>query len=568
MKKPAAKKPTTRVRKTARVVSGVAAISSPLMAAKPSPQDVANDGYTTFHAFIQARVDDLLKQHGKVFRTDAKDLFDVYLNALPSYAQDYCKCNTCKRFFDEYAGLVVIDDKGKTIPFLWAKLVGALPPTYSLAAFELHRKVAAANVIGVKLFDKVANGVKWTGAWSHYSFDVPTQYLTRSALKSTHELEAEKTQEFLIVDRALSDWMLSTLQNGVALLETETLYRSEKVLGPVKWLCDLKAESVTARTTKTRRNLVWRAVASAPTGFCHPRSAVTASLLDDIQAGKPFDQIGRAFAAKMHPLQYQRPQAAPKAGNIKRAEEIFNKLGLAASLERRFAGLHEVERIWRPFLVGDRGVQLSTDGIFADVAPRTTTPFKPQTTGAARDMTWAKFQRDIMPLADKIEYLAAHNHHYTALVTAVHPHAPPLFKWDHPHLRNPVSWYLYYGGSMPAQWGLRSMTWVPLTGVTRLPPFWYGNVPHGETDSVILLLQGAYDTRASGLALFPECLRPELHEVRSVIEAYSKTRAIQPLRTGTPANGIKLQATGAFTPVSLKATVGNTVHLINLDRWE
>lgn len=35
----------------------------------------------------------------------------------------------------------------------------------------------------------------------------------------------------------------------------------------------------------------------------------------------------------MNPLQYQRPQAAPSAGNVAQAERIVEKLGIANSLE-------------------------------------------------------------------------------------------------------------------------------------------------------------------------------------------------------------------------------------------
>ena len=42
----------------------------------------------------------------------------------------------------------------------------------------------------------------------------------------------------------------------------------------------------------------------------------------------------KGFAAKVNPLSYQRPQAAPSSANVKQAEELFAKLGLAPALER------------------------------------------------------------------------------------------------------------------------------------------------------------------------------------------------------------------------------------------
>ena len=96
-------------------------------------------------------------------------------------------------------------------------------------------------------------------------------------------------------------------------------------------------------------NLLWRAVAEAPAGYCHPKSAVTGSLLEDVAAGMAFKDIARRFNAKVAPLAYQRPQAAPSASNVQQAEKIVAQLGIAPSLERRFARLDEVQVLdWVP----------------------------------------------------------------------------------------------------------------------------------------------------------------------------------------------------------------------------
>ncbi len=38
---------------------------------------------------------------------------------------------------------------------------------------------------------------------------------------------------------------------------------------------------------------------------------------------------------------------------------------------------------------------------------------------------------------------------------------------------------------------------------------------------VVLILQGAIDSRQAGNALFPECLKDDLHGIRASLEAYS-----------------------------------------------
>src|ERR1019366_3072135 len=136
------------------------------------------------------------------------------------------------------------------------------------------------------------------------------------------------------------------LDEALRLLRAESLSNSERFISPVQWLRTLHDRP----KGRAGENVLWRAIASAPDGYCHPRASVVGSLLEDIAAGKPFAEIKRAFDAKLHPLIYQRPQAAPTAGNIKAAEAIVEKLGIAPSLERRFARLDEVLpwAIWQP----------------------------------------------------------------------------------------------------------------------------------------------------------------------------------------------------------------------------
>src|SRR2546425_8355197 len=72
------------------------------------------------------------------------------------------------------------------------------------------------------------------------------------------------------------------------------------------------------------------------------------TLLEDISNGLPLPEVSKRFAEKMHPLRYQRPQAAPSEGQLAQAEKIVAQLGAAGSLARRFARLEEVETIWTP----------------------------------------------------------------------------------------------------------------------------------------------------------------------------------------------------------------------------
>ena len=134
------------------------------------------------------------------------------------------------------------------------------------------------------------------------------------------------------------------------LLDSEQLYRSEKVAGPARWLMALHERlAAIKKKPHVREAIVWRAVATAPPGFCHVRSTMVGTLLADLAAHMPFHQVRRRFSDKMHPLQYQRPTAAPSAGNIAQAEKAMKELDAAGALARRFARLEDLQAtLWTP----------------------------------------------------------------------------------------------------------------------------------------------------------------------------------------------------------------------------
>jgi hypothetical protein len=151
---------------------------------------------------------------------------------------------------------------------------------------------------------------------------------------------AEKLEDYKMLCHGLADYSRETVEQAVRVLKADAVYRSEKALGIAEWF--LKLHEAIKDNPKAKRNLTWLAAATAPPGFCHVRSTMISTLLDDINSGLAFDDIARRWKDKMHPLQYQRPTAAPKEGAIKQAEEMVAKLGLERSLLRRYATLDDV----------------------------------------------------------------------------------------------------------------------------------------------------------------------------------------------------------------------------------
>ena len=140
-------------------------------------------------------------------------------------------------------------------------------------------------------------------------------------------------------------------------------------------------------------------------------------------------------------------------------------------------------------------------------------------------MTWKKFQETVLPDADQIEVYMAGNMPISAFVTAVHEDAPPILQWDSEDDRNPVSQYVWHGGSRAEQFGLQSHSWEAVSGLSTNPAHWNEKLSH-HANSVYFVLAHARESKMAGGALFPEILKSDLHAVRSVIESYSRTAEI------------------------------------------
>jgi hypothetical protein len=526
------------------------------------------EAYETFRARVAARFASNVGGGAPLFTTDAEGLFEAYLGALPESFRH--SCSSCRRFFDRHGGLVLIGEDGRARSPVWS--VEDVPEPYQAAVEAVLHRVRRAAVTGVFRATEPVWGTpetpfsaKWGRAWTHLAVTPPPSMIHASGLLTAGQAMAEKREAYATVARALEAFSRPLVEQALTILRAEALYRSEKVLGQAEWLAKLHADRE-GLAGPARDNVLWRAVATAPAGFCHPRASMIGTLLADLAEGLPFDEVARRFADKMHPLQYQRPQAAPRAGTIAQAEQIVATLNAAGALARRFARVDELEALWRPSSTVPSSTTPSSGGVFAHLRPREA-PAAGGVQLPPTTITWVKFRDTVLPTAEAIAFHArAKADSYTALVTAANPDAPPILQWDRPSRRNPVSWYFWHGGSMPEAFGLRSNTWIPVTAVTLKPSQW-GDEPlahHGEF--ALFVLEGAKDTRTSGAALFPEFLRSEFHGVRSVLEAYSRTAKIEGIEQSS-ACGIALQK-GSTWDQRFHVTTRSGTREYVLDRWD
>lgn len=494
---------------------------------------------------------------GPLFTTNAADLFKRYLDNLPGEREIH-SCTACRRFIETFGALVTIDGDGRSVSAIWDS--AEAPHYYRATVKAMQGEVLRARVTGPFYSPEPRYGMPKTGVWTHFAVTPPRDAVFKQRLLSASQAMASKREDFRTVASALVDFTPTMLTEALRLLQAESLARSERFIAPVRWLLDLHTARTGAKDSRIRDNLLWKAIATAPEGYCHPRSSVVGSLLEDIAAGLDFADVKARFDAKMHPLQYQRPQAAPNAGAIAAAEKMVEQLGVAPSLERRIARIDEIEAIWRPT---DPKVEPRSGGVFGHLSAKGATDV-PSLSTPAVTMTWEKFARTILPGALAMEAQVPSHGNFIAMTTAVHPDAPPILKWDREDARNPVAWYLYHGGSSAQQWGLRP-GWTKVEALSLSPAMWGADPSPHLGEGAVIVLEGAVDSRNEGGCLFPETLRNELHSVRSVIEAYSKRATLGP-PDGPAACGLHLGKSAANHVLRVTSATGKTDYRI--DRWD
>lgn len=534
---------------------------------KPRGRTRADHDRDYEHARVAVQVTFLAHTYGEtpppIFSTNVAGLYECYLSNLPGEQQVHT-CHACRRFIERFGGLVTIDaESGRARSLMWDEVRA---PEFYKPAFRLMRaRVEAAHVLSVFLPSAHEWGTEITdGGWQHFAVLAPTSMLYKGTALSAEQAMAGERHNVETVLGALNEFKPGTLDQLIAMFEAESLQRADKFLGPLRWLRALHERP----SGILGHNALVRAVALAPEGYCHPKASVLGPLLEAIAVGTFPDEIRRMFNAMVHPLKYQRPQAPPAAGNIAAAEALFAKLGLAPALERRFATPSEVlgHALWM-HVPGPAPVA-SGSGVFGHIKPKgsgsASGAMGAGVRGPTVTWTWAKFQSEALPSAERIDIVVPVHGNFIALTTAVHPDAPPILKWDSDEERNTVAWYVYHNGSPCSRWGLTPGEKTVL-GVVPFPPCWGENPKPYLGNGRILIIEGAHDTaKGQGNALFPECLREDVHGARATIERYSRGATM-----GVPessACGYDLRPENCKCTIRvLKAGIWTT---FNIDRWD
>lgn len=534
------------------------------LGAKPRTPFYAHD-FDDLTRSAQAALARALDQgKGWLVRVDAGDLFDKYLAQFGS-PDDRQYHNCCHSFLRRFGSLAVLTDDGRIVSALWDESL--LPHhhhhAYREVAAALREAVEAGRVVDLFLWDEREWGHREAGGFTHlWATPDPLHRWTRRDMTAEQAMAAKREDRRHLARTALLLDRKAVLR-AAGMLRSGELSRGEKLVEWADWLVSLQdqAHSNASRTKREHLNrLLWRAVASAPAGWCTPRSSTLGALVDDISAGMSAGELKRRHEERVDPLKYQRPTTL-KEGNVRQAERLFEEMGLAPALRRRFARASELVHLWQP-QAAPAGQE---PGLFGHLLPARRRTAEANLTSGHVAMTFAKFRRDVLPRALEVEVLVPQHGQFSAFTTQADPDAPPILQWDSKECRNPFAWYVYHNGSSAAVWGLRGGSRSRVVSMSLMPCCWGDESRHRDLGNrALLVLEGAKDSRNSSLALFPECLRSELHAVRSTIEAHSRAGQLEDV-DGQHASGL-LVGDGCEATLVVRTREG--ISSYRIDRWE
>jgi hypothetical protein len=265
-----------------------------------------------------------------------------------------------------YAGLAYVGTDGKVKSALFNR-------TNDKAALGSFAKVFTDLALVVESHTSIGTRVLVQGEWStvfapkvlgdrgtyfssrHFKLDLHNSKQTPLPAKSAFETYSKIRENIATIRRALEEFPLELLESAVAVLDIDDqIYRSEKVLGPVKWLAGLqeKVQGLGGLDSPEGSNWMASEVSKAPEGFLSPRSSMAGTLLTDLASGMAYETVVKRFEDKMHPLKYARPVLAQIPASATHAQKAqVEKMGLLSSLPRRWATLADLQDqvgIWVP----------------------------------------------------------------------------------------------------------------------------------------------------------------------------------------------------------------------------
>lgn len=535
--------------------------------------------YVDFSKAVETAFNKLALEGRTLYRTSHKKgaLRSIFLNVFPEGpARQYENCDCCGSFLGRYGNLAYIEmvnDVPVLKAALWNNLEG-LDPHWESAVTSLRDAVEKSDIKSVWYSDYKVLGTKEAGGFNHLHIERISTH-TAVGIKSFGQMMAETIQNYNILSKTVGTADLAIIDNALKYFKHDAkLCAHKERADALAWFRDIKTQHQELKDQRVRKLLIWNAVGAQYMDRLRIGQSVMGEFLDNLKNGVSFEAAKGKFLDMVDALKHKRATTPPKAGTVMQAEKMFEIMGLVPSLPRRFAALSEMRHTtWSP--KAEQPVEEKTSGAFSHLATKQAPPQATELPEVVYGpvLTWERFAAEVLPKAEKLQARTAPgNMNYMSVSAPVDMEAKPILKWDNEEHRNPFAEYLYYGGSPAQVWNLKPNTWVEVESIVVAPTAW-AEAEKGETElPLILVLKGAQDLHMAEnqIPLGAQCIRHDLHEVRSVIENYFKSGKLAEQPEDKPPFGGLFVAPGPNSGVGivLRAFVEGVWVQYQIDRYK
>lgn len=385
--------------------------------------------------------------HLFVVDVDVDKLWETYQNSFPPGTNEVFRerrahdCSCCRHFVKRFGAVVAIDHESKIS--IWDFETDS--PTYGPVREAMSATVHAAKIVEPFVTQDASIGIPANHEqlengevirWDHFFVKLPGKFVL-SGHHSVGEVRGDKCSVRGTFERSFTEITNDAITTVLELTAQNSLYKGEEWKNPLEKFLGYHSRYHRLKTDEARNNFCWSQSAEAGPVVGKIKNHSIGMLLTNISEGMGLDEAVRKYETIVAPTNYKRPKPIVTAAMIKKAEALVEELGIAQSLQRRFAQIEDVTINNTIFANRDARKIMGVDesSITSILGSQTATASK--NFNRLEEISIDDFLGNALPKISEIE-LFFENKHRGNLVSVIAPlvvNGALLFKWG-----NNFSW--------------------------------------------------------------------------------------------------------------------------------
>lgn len=366
---------------------------------------------------------------------DKDKIWEIYIDSFDEEFKQGNRCNCCKSFLRQFAGIVGIKDN-KLIT-LWDFEVS--DPEYKNAVKALHSYISNIPIDTIflstvsKLGTDKSPDTKNSVVWEHFYLELPKTFVKNEVGPSQGSARDDKN----VLKRSFDEISEDAIDTVFDLINQGTLYRGNEHKATIESFRKLREKYKKIKNNREKDLFCWVESKKVGGAICRIRNTSIGTLLNNLSEGMELDSAVTAFERVVAPANYKRPKALVTPKMIEAAQKRIEELGFMDSLNRRL--LSDTDLSIANALYVDRP-KLASNNIFDELKKDIT--INPKSLSKVDEVHIDDFIKNILPTAKTIRVLPENNHlgNFVSLVGPQNSDSPSMFKWG-----NSYSWS-YTGG--------------------------------------------------------------------------------------------------------------------------